>query len=127
PAIALTLLGGAAVGLGSGLLVTQVRIDSFIATLGISSILLALIAWISDGQQILDLGVTFGKLGSNELLGITYPVFVALFVAVAVWYFLERTSAGRRFYATGGNIAAARLAGVRTTQIVVMSFVLCGL
>jgi ribose transport system permease protein len=126
PAIILTLLAGAGVGLLSGLLVTQVRIDSFIATLGMSSILLACIAWISDGQQILSLGSTFGTLGTNEILGITYPVFVALFVAIAVWYFLERTSTGRRFYATGGNIDAARLAGVKTTQIVVVSFVLCG-
>src|SRR5690349_14600244 len=37
PAIILTLLAGAVIGLGNGILVTKVRIDSFIATLGISS------------------------------------------------------------------------------------------
>src|SRR4051794_31300686 len=45
PALALTILGGLVVGLLNGLFVVKARIDSFIATLGMSSILLAMIAW----------------------------------------------------------------------------------
>jgi ribose transport system permease protein len=126
-AVGLTVLAGGAIGLTSGLLIVGARIDSFIATLGMSSILLAMIAWVSGGQQILNLGASYQKLGTHETFGLTNPVYLMLLVSLLVWYVLERTPAGRRVYATGGNIDAARLAGVRTALVVVVSLVACGL
>jgi ribose transport system permease protein len=126
PSLALTLLAGAVIGLVNGLLIVKVRIDSFIATLGVSSILLAMIAWVSTSQQILGLSQSFQKIGTSELLGITLPVYIMLAVALVTWYVLERTPAGRRVYATGGNPEAARLAGVRTEMVVVGSLIACG-
>lgn len=126
PAIVLTLLAGAVVGLANGLLVVKVRIDSFIATLGMSSVLLALIAWVSSSQQIVGVGSSFEKIGTTEIFGLTLPVYLMLAVGLVVWYLLERTPLGRRVYATGGNIEAARLAGVRVAAVVICSLVACG-
>jgi ribose transport system permease protein len=126
PAIVLSILAGAAVGLLNGLLVVRVRIDSFIATLGMSSILLAMIAWISSSQQILGLSNSFQKLGTTEIFGLTLPVYLMLAVALVAWYVLELTPVGRHVYATGGNTEAARLAGVRTSAVVVVALVCCG-
>jgi ribose transport system permease protein len=126
PAIVLTLLAGAVIGMGSGLLIVRARIDSFIATLGVSSVLLALISWISGSQQILDLGTSFQNLGAGQLLGITYPVYMMLALGLVVAYVLDHTPAGRRVHATGGNLEAARLAGVRTGRVVVLSTMACG-
>jgi ribose transport system permease protein len=126
PGIVLTILAGAAVGLVNGLLVVKARIDSFIATLGMSSILLAMIAWISSSQQILGLSNSFQKLGTTEIFGLTLPVYLMLAVAVVAWYILECTPIGRHVYATGGNTEAARLAGVRTAAVVVLALVCCG-
>jgi ribose transport system permease protein len=125
PAIALTLLAGAVVGFVNGMLVVKARIDSFIATLGISSVLLALIAWVSDSQQILGLPEGFQKIGSTEFLGLTPSVYLMLAVGLIVWYVLEKTPLGRRVYATGGNMEAARLAGVRVAAVVVGSLIAC--
>jgi ribose transport system permease protein len=126
PSIAATLLIGCAIGATSGLLIVRARIDSFIATLGMSSILLAMIAWVSNSQQILDLPRSFQNLATNELLGLTYPVWIMLAVALVVWYVMQRTPTGRRLYATGGNPNAARLAGVRTSRVIVLSLLSCG-
>lgn len=126
PAIVLVLAAGAAVGLVNGLLIVKVRIDSFIATLGMSSILLAMIAWVSNSQQILGLPSGFQKIGTTEILGLTLPVYLTLAVGLVVWYVLERTPLGRRIYATGGNIEAARLAGVRVSLVIVGAFVSSG-
>jgi ribose transport system permease protein len=125
-AIALTLLAGAVVGIVIWLLVVRTRINSFIATLGMSSVLLAVINWISGSQQILNLGPSFQNLGTDQLLGLTYPVYIMLAVALVVWYVLERTPAGRRVYATGGNVEAAALAGVRTSRVILACTVTCG-
>jgi ribose transport system permease protein len=125
PAIVLTLLAGAVIGFANGILITKVRIDSFIATLGMSSVLLALIAWVSSSQQIVGVGSSFEKLGTTEIFGLTLPVYLMLVVGLVVWYLLERTPLGRRVYATGGNIEAARLAGVRVAAVVICSLIAC--
>jgi ribose transport system permease protein len=126
PAIVLTIIAGAVVGLLNGLLVVRARIDSFIATLGMSSILLAMIAWTSSSQQILGLSNSFQKLGTTEIFGLTLPVYLMLAIALVAWYVLECTPVGRHVYATGGNTEAARLAGVRTSAVVVVALVACG-
>jgi ribose transport system permease protein len=91
-----------------------------------SSILLAMIAWISSQQQIPGLSSSFQKLGTTEIFGLTLPVYLMLVVALIAWYVLELTPVGRHVYATGGNTEAARLAGVRTAAVVVLALVCCG-
>jgi ribose transport system permease protein len=125
-AIALTLIAGAVVGAIIWALIVHARINAFIATLGMSSVLLAVIAWISGSQQILNLGTGFQNLATNELFGLTYPVYIMLVVAALVWYVLEKTLTGRRVYATGGNAEAAALAGVRTSRIILLCTITCG-
>ncbi|WP_285916176.1 ABC transporter permease [Actinomadura opuntiae] len=125
-AIVLSLLAGAAVGAFSWLMITRARIPSFIATLAVSSLLAALTAWVSGSQQIVDLPAGFGKLGTGQLFGITYPVYIMLAVAVLLWYVLEHTPAGRRVYATGGNPQAAALVGVRTSRVILFALLTSG-
>jgi ribose transport system permease protein len=126
PAIILTICAGGVIGLVSGLLVTRARIDSFIATLGVSSILLAAIAWLSGSEQILGLGANFQSIATKQFLGLTNPVWIMLVVAAVLAYVMDRTPVGRRIYATGGNEAAALLAGVRTSLTIILCLVGCG-
>jgi ribose transport system permease protein len=126
-AIVVTAAVGMLIGLISGLLIIKANIDSFIATLGVSSLLAALITGISGGQQILGVPKAFASFGTGQISGVTYPVLVLLVVAVVVWYLLERTPSGRRVYATGGNLEAARLAGVKTSTVIIGSLIACGL
>jgi ribose transport system permease protein len=125
-AVVLACLSGAVIALVTGFLVVQVRIDSFIATLGVSSLLAAGITAISGGEQILGVPQGLSDFGVANLGGVTYPFLVFVAVSVVLWYFLERTPAGRRIYATGGNIDAARLSGVNTTLVIYTSLVVCG-
>jgi ribose transport system permease protein len=126
PAILLTLLAGGLVGVVNGILVVRFKIESFIATLGVSSVLLAMIAWISGSKQMLGLPKSFQTLGTTRWFGFTVAVFIMLAVSLVAWYVMARTPVGRRVYATGGNIEAAKLAGVRTKWVVVGSLITCG-
>lgn len=125
-AIGITLLMGAVVGTITSALIVRAHIGSFIATLGMSSVLLSVIDWLSGGQQILNLGSRFQALATDELFGIAYPVYMLAGISLVVWYFLERAPWGRYVYATGGNTEAARLAGVRTGRVVLICTVACG-
>ena len=125
-AVVLTLAGGALVGVFSWLMITRARIPSFIATLAVSSLLTAAIAWISGSQQIVNLPTGYGKLANGQLFGVTYPVYIMLVVALVLWYLMERTSLGRKIYATGAGPAAAELAGVRTSRMLLLALVISG-
>jgi ribose transport system permease protein len=125
-AIVLCLVVGALVGLLSGVLVTRARIMSFVATLAMSSILLAATNAVSGGVQITGLSEGFQNLATTQVFGIQSDVYIMLIVSVIVWYALERTRVGRRVYATGGNPEAARLSGVNTPAIIVGAFIVCG-
>jgi len=124
--VAVTLFAGAMVGLVSGLIITKVKIDSFIATLGMSSILSAAIAWLSDSQQVLGLGTEFSKLALTQIFGITLPVYLLLIVAIVAWYMAERTPMGRRMYAVGYNPDGARLAGINNARLQIGSLMAGG-
>jgi ribose transport system permease protein len=122
-AILLTLLVGACVGLVNGLLVTVARIDAFIATLGMGSILAAVIYLTSGNQNVLGIPASFRDIASIRLAGIALPVFYVVVVALLVWYVLTQTPVGRRLYATGGSRDVARLAGIATNRYTIGAFV----
>jgi ribose transport system permease protein len=108
-----------AFGCVSGFVVVRLKVNSFIATLGMSQALLAVVLLISHNSQLVaSFPNSWSNLGLNKLFGI--PMVDVYLVAVAglLWYVLEHTRIGRYLAATGGNSEAARLSGVPTGRIV---------
>jgi ribose transport system permease protein len=114
----LAVLACGAVGFVSGLVVVRFRVDSFIATLGMSQILAAGTLYISSNKQIVGvLSPTFLEFGRKEILGIPVVVYYLVALALVIWYVLAFTPLG----ATSSPPAptqAARLSGVRTDRLV---------
>ena len=117
-AVALTLGAGVCVGLVNAFVVVNLKVNSFIATLGTGSVLSALIQWITDGQQIVT-GIPEGfvNVGRHEIFTIPASVFIMLGIAALMWYVLEYRQTGRYLYAIGSNTEAARLAGVKVNRL----------
>jgi ribose transport system permease protein len=117
--IVVTLAISAFIGAINAFIVIVLRVDSFIATLGTSSILAGLIIAVANNFQVVEgISPSFEELGQNTLFGIAYPVYFVFVLGVIVWYLLERTPSGRFLYAFGSNPEATRLAGIRTTRLV---------
>ncbi len=114
-----TVAVGVAVGSINGYVVVRLKVDSFIATLGMSSILAAGAYWVTGGQQIVN-GISshFTAFGQNELFGITLPFYYLIALALIIFVVIEYLPIGRRLLAIGGNAQAARLAGVRVDRVV---------
>jgi ribose transport system permease protein len=125
PATLITLAVACFIGLVNGLLVTFVRIDPFIATLGMGSVLSAVVFIVSNNSNVLGVPTSFTRLASLQLWGVSLPVFYVVAVGLIAWYVLEWTPVGRRLYATGGSREVARLAGVNTTRYIILAFVCC--
>jgi len=121
----LTIIVGAAIGAVNGAIVL-LGVNSFIATLGMSSVLLAITEEIGGGTYIGPLPQSFQSIANNVYLGIPVIAFYAILLAFMMWYVLEHTPIGRRAQATGANPDAARLAGVRTTRHGFWALIVCG-
>jgi ribose transport system permease protein len=123
-AIILTLIVGAFVGVVNGILVTRIKIDPFIATLGTQSVLTGLVLFFSHNQNVLGIQANFVNLAAGQAFGIPLPVIYMLALGLVIWYVMQWTPVGRRLYATGGSREVARLAGVPTNPYIMGSFVL---
>jgi ribose transport system permease protein len=123
-AVALALAVGALVGIVNATIVTKLKINSFIATLAMASIIEAVIYGISGGTQIVGtMSPGFLRFGQDQPLGIPAPIFYMVGIALLVWFVLEHTPAGRFIYAVGSNSEAARLSGIKTNKYLFGSLV----
>ncbi|MFT4148578.1 MAG: ABC transporter permease [Paracoccaceae bacterium] len=128
PVAALIVLGiGLAVGAINGFLVMRLKIDSFIATMGIGSLLYGISNWYTDGMQIPGFSLPEGYTGlAGAIWGVPLPALVVLVAGLALWILLERLPAGRGLYFIGSNARAAELSGVNVPRSVGATFVVAG-
>jgi ribose transport system permease protein len=127
PAVAITIAAGGLVGVFNGFIVGIVGVDSFIATLGTTSLLTAGVELITNNQYLDSFPSSFTGITSPAPFGIPIVVYYLAVFAVIAWVVLEHTALGRRLSATGANPEATRLAGVNTRRFVIGSFIVCGL
>jgi len=116
-------------GLINGLLVTAVRLPSFIVTLGTMNIAFAITQLYSNSETITDLPDALNALGGTFKIGgtsIVYGVMLMLILYMMAWFGLRETASGRHVYAVGNNAEAARLTGIATTRVLLGVYVLAG-
>lgn len=119
---------GAAIGAVSGVLVTKLRIPSFLVTLGMLSIFSGLALTITDTRPIPIIDDEFSNLFWNgSFAGIQAPIWWTIVLTTTGYYMLHQMAFGRRVFATGGNPVAARFSGVRTDGVKIVAFILSGM
>lgn len=126
-AVVITLLFGIFIGLINGLLVTQLHMPYFIATLGTLSIMRGLILMYTNGIPLYGLRFPeFQYLAQGFIGPIPVPI-VILFAALLIFlYIMNRTKLGRYTLAIGTNREAARLVGINIPKIELILFSLTG-
>lgn len=128
-ALVVVLLLGALIGLVNGLIVTKLKVNSVIATLGVGTILVGLAFAYSAGAPIVAgvpeafLQISLGR----WLFGIPNNIIIMAVVLGGLWVLVERTAIGQEIQAVGGNPAAARLAGINVDRIKTLGFVISGM
>jgi ribose transport system permease protein len=125
--VVIVIAYGAVVGLINSLLVNKIGLSSIVATLGTSSVLLAIDEKITNDNYISGIPHSFTSAINGSVFGIPEVILLMIVVVLIGWYVLVHTPAGRRMYATGHASEAARLAGVRTTRSLTYGFLASGL
>ena len=122
-AVALTLVLGLVVGLAHAVMINQLRLPPFIATLATMAGLRSLAMVVSHDHPITVTAKSFRMFGNDPWF--TIPIFLA--VAAAASILMGWTVLGRHLYALGGNEAAARLSGLRTQRLKAFTYALSGM
>lgn len=117
---------GSLVGLGNGLMVTKLRIPSFIATYGMLWVAQGATYYYMSGQSVYGFPAEFRALGSGYLLGIPIPIYLMVVFLLIGNFFTKRTTYGQQIYAIGANTVAARLSGIPVNNRLNLVFVLSG-
>jgi ribose transport system permease protein len=125
--IILAIVGGTAVGVINGVVVTKLRINDFIVTLGTFGVMNGLALLLTDANSVpVNSGFLQG-LALNSLGPIRYFWLVALAVAVLAFVVLFKTKFGTHLLATGGNRDAARSMGIKVDRVRIAAYTISGL
>jgi ribose transport system permease protein len=110
------------IGAVNGLLVVKLRVSSFIATLGMATVIAAFQTITAGNSQPLPAtSAIFLHFTSTTVFGFPIVFLYLIVIAFIAWWVLDLTPAGRYMYAIGGNADAARLSGVKTGKWVWLS------
>ena len=129
-AILLTILVCGGIGALIGWICHHFTVQPLVVTLGTGAALTGATLFLADGDYS---SVPHDSLRSLASLrattfGLPFPpiILIVLLLGVALWVFLNRTTAGRRLYATGVNFRAAGLTRIRTSIVWVLVFAASG-
>lgn len=114
------------IGLVNGIVVAVFRVNSFVATLASSLMIVGLGTKITNGFQLYISASGFGELGNSKALGVDYFVWIFFAFAIVTGLVLARTKIGRWLYAAGGNAEAARLSGINIRALRISAFAFSG-
>ncbi|MET0719826.1 MAG: ABC transporter permease, partial [Tardiphaga sp.] len=117
---------GAVVGLLNGLMVTALRIPSFIATYGMLWVLHGVTYWYMAGETMHGFPPGFRQIGSGYFLGLPIPVYLMVGFLALGSIFAQRTTWGQEIYAIGANPVAARLSGIPVARRLLLVYVVSG-
>lgn len=118
---------GAVCGLANGAMVTTLRINAFIVTLGTMGIFRGLALLISKGVPINKVPRGFRYLADGDLLGLPVVFWILALCAIVIHVMLEHTRLGRYAFSIGSNPDAAFYAGVPVPFVTMAVFAIGGL
>ena len=115
--LVIVLIVGLAVGTFNGVLVIKANFNAFIFTLAMSILLTGLqLGWLG-GQTVYNLPEAFIYVGAESWFGVPVAVWVTVATFVVAALFMRYHRIGRAMYAIGGNLEAARAAGIQVDRI----------
>jgi simple sugar transport system permease protein len=126
-AVPICLAVGALIGAANALLIVRFHLNGFVVTLGMLIVLRGLLTGITGGETFFMLPASMTYLGQTLWLSVPVAVWLCLALFAIAIVVMSYTRWGRALYAIGGNVAAAKAAGIRTDRIVAITLTVGGM
>ncbi len=125
--VAIGLALGATIGLTNGLIIAKLKINAFVTTLAMMSIVRGVLLVVSGSGNITGLPASFKAIGQCNFLGIQSPIWIAVLLVILGDLALRKSRFFRQSYYIGGNEKAAVLSGIPVDRVKIFNYVLTGL
>lgn len=117
---------GMILGLLNGLLITKLRLNAMVATIGMQGVYGGINLVLTKGKAITGIPESIQFLGKSSVGIIPVPFFFLLAVLLGVLFLTKRTKTGRYIYAIGNSRDAAKILGIRVNRIRTLLYVIVG-
>lgn len=120
------LLTGLAIGYLNGLIITKLKVNAFITTLGTMSIIRGLVLVVTKNNPPGGFPESFKQLAWGQILGVYYPIIILVIALILADVLLRNLKYLRQTYFVGSNEDAAALTGINVDAIKTFAFMLTG-
>lgn len=121
------LIFGIFFGLLNGLIITKLKLNSMVATIGMQGVYGGINLVLTKGKAITGIPEQIQFLGKGSLGIVPMPFIFCIIVLVLVLFLVKKTKTGRYIYAIGNSREAATILGIKVDQIRVFIYVVVGL
>lgn len=123
-AFAIALIFALVIGAIQGVMVARILVPPFIVTMAFMNMLKGFSYLITSGKAIYDLPEFVRNIGQGSIIGIPTPVFIMIVCLLVANIFTREIYFGRYFYAVGSNEEAAKLSGINTRMVKIITYVI---
>lgn len=121
------LIFGIFFGLLNGLIITKLRLNSMVATIGMQGVYGGINLVLTKGKAITGIPEQIQFLGKGSLGIVPMPFIFCIIVLLLVLFLVKKTKTGRYIYAIGNSREAATILGIKVDKIRVFIYVAVGL
>ena len=127
-AVLAPVLAGTVIGVANGLAVYAARANSIVVTIGMQFVVVGVVLAVVSGQHVYpeSLVESFRAIATARSFNIPLPIMIFAALVVLLSTLMSKTVFGRHVYAIGGDIEAARRAGIRIIRTGTLTFALSG-
>ena len=126
-AICVGILSGALVGLINGFIITKIKVNPLVTTLGTMTIVRGIVMVETQGATVTGFPASFRQLGEGTVAGIFYPIIIFIVLLVIADLLLRHARYLRQIYYIGGNEEAARLSGISVDEVRMVMYLITGM
>lgn len=125
--LGVALLLGLVFGMINGTLITKLRLNAMVATIGMQGVYGGINLVLTRGKAITGIPENIYMLGKGAIGPIPIPFLFTILVLVLVLFLVKKTKTGRYIYAIGNNKEAAKILGIKVDKIRVIIYAIVGL
>ena len=125
--LVIALLCGLLFGAINGLIITKLRLNSMVATIGMQGLYGGINLVLTKGKAITGIPEQIYFLGKGNVGPIPAPFIFCIIVLILVLFLVKKTKTGRYIYAIGNSREAAKILGINVDKIRVLIYSLVGL
>jgi ribose transport system permease protein len=117
---------GVALGVLNGLIITKLRLNSMVVTIGMAGVYGGGTLVLTKGKAVTNIPEVIHFLGKGTLGQIPIPFVFTLAVLAAVLFLVKKTKTGRYIYAIGNSREAARILGIKVDRVRILNYAIMG-